>query len=277
MDFRQYDPSTGRFYNIDLLAETTYNVSPYHFAGNNPVLFGDPSGLRKAGPTARVDDLPTWAQTMWNRTPEGGKTSWEGSSNGSFLLMTPTADGKGGIINGASGEFTSIEFDYSGSIILEEVHIKGEKRGSTESGWSQLDGKDWFGIGLGGVGAFFDIKGNSLHNDLYWKGKTTGKIYIKNPFTSTKVGWKANSFKASGKVFQGAKGLATKLSVVGLAFTAGDIIAGDGLTTSNILDATFGVAGFIPGVGWMISGSYFLINTGVQLYSGKSIGEHLDE
>lgn len=54
-------------------------------------------------------------------------------------------------------------------------------------------------------------------------------------------------------------------------------ISQEGFTTANTLDFVFGVAGFIPGVGWMISGSYFLVNTGVQLYSGKSIGEHFDE
>jgi len=64
-----------------------------------------------------------------------------------------------------------------------------------------LDGKDLFGIALGAAGFYNDVKGNALHNDLYWKGKTTGKIYTKNPFTITKVGWKANSFKATGKAF----------------------------------------------------------------------------
>lgn len=153
----------------------------------------------------------------------------------------------------------------------------GSPNGQHAQSGGGLDGKDWLSIGIGAAGFYNDVKGNAAHNDFYWKGKTTGKIYTKNPFTSTKVGWKANSFKATGKAFQGAKSLGTKLGVVGLAFTAGDMLVGDGFTTSNVLDATFGAAGFIPGVGWMISGSYFLVNTGVQLYSGKSIGEHLDE
>jgi len=136
---------------------------------------------------------------------------------------------------------------------------------------------DAFETVVGAAGTYYSIKGNALHNDLYWKGKTTGKIYTKNPFTSTKVGWKANSFKATGKAFQGAKSLGTKLGAAGLLLTGYDMVFGEGMTTSNVLDATFGAAGFIPGVGWAISGSYFLINTGVQLYSGKSIGEHWDE
>ena len=140
-----------------------------------------------------------------------------------------------------------------------------------------LDGMDWLNIGIGAAGFYYDVKGNALHNELYWKGKTTGKIYTKNPFTSAKVGWKANSYKATGKAFQGAKSLGTKLGIAGLALTGADMIWGNGLTTSNVLDATFGIAGFIPGVGWMISGSYFLINTGFQLSTGKSIGEYIDE
>lgn len=139
---------------------------------------------------------------------------------------------------------------------------------------SLSDALEWV---FGAAGSFFDIKGNALHNDLYWKGKTTGKIYTKNPFTKNNVGWKANSFKATGKAFQGAKSFGTKLGIAGLALTGADMIWGDGLTTSNVLDATFGAAGFIPGVGWMISGSYFLVNTGFQLSTGKSIGEYIDE
>jgi hypothetical protein len=108
-------------------------------------------------------------------------------------------------------------------------------------------------------------------------GETTGKLYSKNPFSKTKIGWKANSFKASGKTFAGAKSLGTKFGIAGLAITGADIIWGDGFTTSNTLDLVFGVAGFIPGVGWAISGTYFIVNTGVMLSTGKSIGEHFDD
>ena len=45
MDFRQYDPSLGRFTSVDPLAEERQWVSTYNFGQNNPVLRVDPSGL----------------------------------------------------------------------------------------------------------------------------------------------------------------------------------------------------------------------------------------
>ena len=57
---------------------------------------------------------------------------------------------------------------------------------------------------------------------------------------------------------------------------SGADIAVNGLNTSSGLDAAFGVVGFIPGVGWAISGTYFVTNLGIQMYTGKNIGEHIE-
>jgi RHS repeat-associated protein len=45
MTWRQYDNALGRFHGVDKLAATTANMTPYHFAGNNPIVYSDPSGL----------------------------------------------------------------------------------------------------------------------------------------------------------------------------------------------------------------------------------------
>ena len=50
MDFRQYDPTLGRFTSVDQLAEERYSVSTYNFAQNNPVLRIDPLGLLDYNP-----------------------------------------------------------------------------------------------------------------------------------------------------------------------------------------------------------------------------------
>lgn len=42
--YRQYDPQTGRFMGVDSLSEHTIGMTPYHFAGNNPISFNDPLG-----------------------------------------------------------------------------------------------------------------------------------------------------------------------------------------------------------------------------------------
>jgi RHS repeat-associated protein len=57
MDFRQYDNTLGRFNVIDPLAEQDYGITPYHFGYNNPVLFGDPSGLKAQAPEGTENNI----------------------------------------------------------------------------------------------------------------------------------------------------------------------------------------------------------------------------
>ncbi|MGV0754778.1 DUF6443 domain-containing protein [Empedobacter brevis] len=45
MDFRNYDASIGRFFNLDVLSELHQSQTPYNFSGNNPAYYSDPSGL----------------------------------------------------------------------------------------------------------------------------------------------------------------------------------------------------------------------------------------
>lgn len=49
----------------------------------------------------------------------------------------------------------------------------------------------------------------------------------------------------------------------------------NGINTSNSLDLAFGVIAFIPG-GGAISGTYFLINLGLQATTGQNLGQHID-
>jgi hypothetical protein len=76
------------------------------------------------------------------------------------------------------------------------------------------------------------------------------------------------------KVKLGAK-FSNALGSIGLMFTAYSIYK-DGFTTSNNLDAFFGIVSFGGPIGAGIAGIYFganLITIGV---TGESIGEHVD-
>jgi RHS repeat-associated protein len=42
---RFYDPVLGRWHVTDLMAESYFSQSPYHFSGNNPILFLDLNGM----------------------------------------------------------------------------------------------------------------------------------------------------------------------------------------------------------------------------------------
>lgn len=63
---------------------------------------------------------------------------------------------------------------------------------------------------------------------------------------------------------------------LGIGITAIDIYE-NGLNWSNGTDLVMGGVAFIPGVGWVISGVYFIGNIAVEHYTGKSIGEHIGE
>jgi len=45
MDWRNYLPDLGRFAGIDMLAESYQDLTPNHFAANNPISFSDPTGM----------------------------------------------------------------------------------------------------------------------------------------------------------------------------------------------------------------------------------------
>lgn len=45
LPFRNYDAALGRFHQIDPLAHRSHNLTPYHYAGNNPISRNDPTGL----------------------------------------------------------------------------------------------------------------------------------------------------------------------------------------------------------------------------------------
>jgi RHS repeat-associated protein len=42
---RMYDPQIGRFLHVDPLANLDFDISPYAYANNNPILLNDPTGL----------------------------------------------------------------------------------------------------------------------------------------------------------------------------------------------------------------------------------------
>jgi len=79
--FRIYDPRLGRFLSVDPLAKSFPFYSPYHFAGNSPILHIDLDGLEEVNSMTFIYD-----KTFNNRQLK--KTEWldidRPSANGTF-------------------------------------------------------------------------------------------------------------------------------------------------------------------------------------------------
>src|SRR4030095_14284431 len=68
---RMYDPQIGRFFQIDELAESNWEWTPYNFAINNPVSFNDPLGLQEGDsthPKVLTNVTVVAAKGLWAQT-----------------------------------------------------------------------------------------------------------------------------------------------------------------------------------------------------------------
>ena len=93
---RNYDPQTGRFNCVDVLAEKTWGVSPYQYGFNNPVFFNDPTGaLTKAEFDKLIETL--WGSNYgghWSAKENTGTFEYGGGSY-SFFGSADEAFGAG--------------------------------------------------------------------------------------------------------------------------------------------------------------------------------------
>ncbi|MBL0254873.1 MAG: hypothetical protein IPQ27_07845 [Chitinophagaceae bacterium] len=85
---RNYDPQTGRFNCVDILAEHYFALTPYQFAGNNPVSYNDPfgdqftqNGRLQQGPDGEYH-VGWLSDMMWENQNSFSWNEW-GSSGGS--------------------------------------------------------------------------------------------------------------------------------------------------------------------------------------------------
>jgi RHS repeat-associated protein len=178
MDYRQYDNALGRFNGMDALAELMPSITPYHFGFNNPVYWGDPTGLK-----------PQTAETIkmvWDNTAEGKNSYWVNDGFGNF----DNADGSGFVNN--SGEY----FQYSESlpgvtIISQRGYRKDESFIGQLQSHVYSKGKYYQGF----RDRAFSKQVDELQSGLDWLGTAdpTGIIDGINALTYLARGQKANA------------------------------------------------------------------------------------
>lgn len=87
MDFRHYMNDLGRFTGMDELGEVGIDLTPYHFANNNPISFSDPTGLYTGDPNGNFSTTdPNEISALLGYFKGGGSLS----NVGSFVLGNST-------------------------------------------------------------------------------------------------------------------------------------------------------------------------------------------
>jgi RHS repeat-associated protein len=181
--YRKYDAQIGRFTGVDMKAEATVDLNPYHFGKGNPVMFNDPMGdLSQA-------EFNTIINTLWN-SPFGGTWSSDGGGGGGgfgggsniYLFGNDaTATFFGGLAAGGNnyGFGTDGNLRVNGLFVTSinnRTNKKGEAgislRGYYESGNTARNGNTLESVSIGSL--FFK---NSMFTPIYssaWGGEEHG-------------------------------------------------------------------------------------------------------
>lgn len=289
MDYRQYDNTLGRFNSMDKLAELAPGISPYRFAFNNPVFWGDPTGLIEQSVVMDIFKRSSHGQTWYNNGQDGFETSnrgyvsytsedtsWNSSPGNSVRMPAVTVIGNKKtrkyseeVILGAANQIISDYLSWS----------DGEDDVSSHfDPWTALK------IGVSTQGFQLGSRGYIKSNRFGWfnaKGKwNSSNTLIKqaNGKFVTGVQGKRISKTVAGNFSKTLKAGSTKWGYASAVLTTleagsdGKLTAGEGAKIAISILSTMGP------VGWIYSGldlTVSLFNNGVGVTD--MIGNAIDE
>lgn len=214
--YRNYDASLGRFISVDPKAEVSDNISVYHYASNNPVMFNDPLGdvfLSSSTPTRRVGPGSGnyWADgfLLSDWSADGGSAMYKSAiasgmrSLGQTLYYTDRNGSRNPLENNRNnGEFGY--YSYSGEITSESWSNTLRQIAEIYSGYSAGVHAEWVKVDInqGGDNAlnYFDKNNGDIGNCLAGVGYVSGAV----------GNWAGNIIKS--RSLYGAPGATTILS-----------------------------------------------------------------
>ena len=214
-NFRSLDAQIGRFWQVDPLADFTFEKSPYSFASNNPLVFNDPTGLQDS--TSKETSTPLSPKTLHEVVVKSGKNN-----------------------DKIDSWITTLGWAAVGIDSYKELGYKGDWMYRTSKG-----------------------KVQSIFNTKWGANKSPAELgnisnYSKNA-RSAIIGTKAvKLIKLGGKLIV-IVSTANDVRNVYNAWKYGDYNA-EAIYAKAAVNTTMTVVGFAPGVGWVLSGTYFLID-----------------
>ena len=166
--WRDYDPAIGRFNKIDRFAEKYANLTPYHFASNNPIRF-----VEVAGDSLKIDGSKKGVKAF-NKTVNNNLGGlYDVNRNGDTGQVTVTRNGKKGKLTKSQSKFLGTLNKVIGDkkTTSFKVLAKGEKgtknfpigdNGLRSDGLATEPGVHL--IDMGDVNAFPNIGGGIISN-----------------------------------------------------------------------------------------------------------------
>ncbi len=151
---RAYDPASRGFLATDPLPPVTgagWAANPYSYAGNNPLAFTDPTGLRPLTDAQLKAQTEGWASKAWSATTTWVGENWEYLAGGAMVVAggVMMATGVGGPVGAmliSAGADTIIQKATTGNVNWGEVALSGALGGVGDFGVAAR-------LGLAGVKA----------------------------------------------------------------------------------------------------------------------------
>ena len=127
---RYYDPSIGRFISVDPHADSYPSLTPYHYCGNNPLRFLDPTGMD----TVEVGYVSVGAgaqHTLLILTQNGQQST--------IVEGMPTSREKGAVSGSSQSSASGSVSGSSGSSTSGSISGAASSASSGGAGWGNLE------------------------------------------------------------------------------------------------------------------------------------------
>lgn len=258
-EFRQYDPRLMRWISPDPLAFKAPGWNPYRFAFDNPIMYIDPDGRFETRKEARQYKKKHGIEGVIRKDDQGNfnvSNKWTGQEwhKGTQWEKENGYTNKDGIVEGV-------------------IKVSNKKPNSSSNSWSFDDYQRSVNFGLNAISADIGITINFTNALGIDKSIREGKFLSSHK--GQQVNW-SNNFKGNKSVpsshVQASKAAFSKVAMpiriingVGVATT----LTGGGISIYNYsqntistgefaMDMVMTGVSFVPGVGWVMSTTYFL-------------------